>query len=294
MTSAPVFGGKVIVTVAPTGGFLTSRDTPYVPLTPKDIAADVTDCHRAGASIAALHARRPDGQATCDPAIYREINERVRECCDIVVNNSTGGGLNGDLLGPGGAGRLEALIERRERAVEAGAEICSLNAMTVLAATDRGDVLMSTSRAQAKALARRMYAVGIKPEWEVFGPAHLVPDVVDLSRAERRPWISLCFGLDRIFQGAVPFTARTVQYMVDLLPDCEFSVSCQGDDQLAAITMSVLHGGHVRVGLEDAIRDPSGRLRPNSWFVERAVRMLAEFGCEPATPADARRILGLG
>ena len=166
--------------------------------------------------------------------------------------------------------------------------------MTVLASTGHEDVLMSTSRSQAGALARRMYAAGIKPEWEAFGPAHLVPDIADLARAECLPWISLCFGLDRIFQGAVPFTPRTIQYLVDLLPDCEFNVSCQGEDQLAAITMSVLLGGHVRVGLEDATRDPSGALRPNVWFVERAVGMLAGFGCEPATPAEARRILGLG
>ena len=176
-------------------------------------------------------------------------------------------------------------------AVEAGAEICSLNAMTVLASTEHEDVLMSTSPPGRGARAADV-AAGIKPERR-RRPAHLVPDIVGLSRAERPPWISLCFGLDRIFQGAMPFTPRTIQYLVDLLPDCEFSVSCQGDDQLAAITMSVLLGGHVRVGLEDAIRDPSGGLRPNVWFVERAVRMLAESGCEPATPAETRRILGL-
>jgi 3-keto-5-aminohexanoate cleavage enzyme len=284
---------KVIVTVAPTGGFLTRRETPHVPLTAAEIAADVARCHRAGAAVAALHARRPDGQATCDPAVYREINEQVRERCDIVISNSTGGGLNGDLLGPGGPGRLEALIERREVAVEAGAEICSLNAMTVLASTGHGDVLMSTSRRQAEELALRMSAAGVKPEWEAFGPTDLVPDIVGLSRAEQRPWIGLCFGLDRVFQGAVPFSPRTLQYMVDLLPPCEFGVSCRGQGQPAAITMSVLLGGHVRVGLEDCIRDPMGRLRPNVWFVERAVRILSELGHEPATPAEARQILGL-
>lgn len=284
---------KVIVTVAPTGGFLTRRDTPYVPLTPAEIADDVAECYAAGAAVAALHARRPDGRATCDPAVYREINEGTRRRCDIVVNNSTGGGLDGDLLGPGGPARQETLLDRREAAIAAGADICSVNAMTVLASTAHGDVLMSTSPRQAADLAGRMKALGIKPEWEAFSPAHLDPDISLLSRGEPRPWIGLCFGLHRVFQGAVPFSPRTLQYMVDLLPPCEFSVSCRDDDQLAAIAMSVLLGGHVRVGLEDAVRDPGGRLRSNVWFVERAVRMLRELGCEPATPAEARRMLDL-
>jgi uncharacterized protein (DUF849 family) len=133
----------------------------------------------------------------------------------------------------------------------------------------------------------------VKPEWDAFGPAHLVPDVVELTAPERTPWIGLCFGLERIFQGAVPFSPRTLQYMVDSLPDCEFSVCCRDDRQLAAVTMGVLLGGHVRVGLEDAIHDPDGRPRPNAWFVERAVRMLTDLGHEPATPAEAREILGL-
>ena len=90
--------GKVIVTVAPTGGFLTRADNPYVPVQPEESAEDVYRCHNAGASMAALHARRPDGQATCDPAIYRRINALVRERCDIVINNSTGGGVNGDMV----------------------------------------------------------------------------------------------------------------------------------------------------------------------------------------------------
>jgi uncharacterized protein (DUF849 family) len=284
---------KVMITVAPTGGFLTKQQTPFVPLTPEEIAADVAECCAAGASIAALHARRADGEATCDPGIYRGINDLVRARCDIVVNNSTGGGLNGDLVGPGGPDRLEALIERREQAIEAGADICSLNAMTVLASTDRGDVLMSTSRRQARSLADRMRLVGVKPEWEAFSPGHLLPDIVDLATAEPRPWISLCLGLDGIFQGALPFRPRVLQHMVDLLPACEFSVSCRDGDQLAAITMGALLGGHVRVGLEDAIVDAAGRLRPNVWFVERAVRMLTDLGFEPATPVEARQILGL-
>ena len=64
----------------------------------KVIAEDVVRCWEAGASIAAIHARRPgDDGATCNPAIYSHINELIRERCDIIINNSTGGGISGEL-----------------------------------------------------------------------------------------------------------------------------------------------------------------------------------------------------
>lgn len=71
---------------------------PHLPTQPAEIAEDVYRCYNAGASVVALHARRPDDQATCDAAIYRDMNQRIRERCDIVLNNSTGGGVRGDMV----------------------------------------------------------------------------------------------------------------------------------------------------------------------------------------------------
>ncbi|MBV8401249.1 MAG: 3-keto-5-aminohexanoate cleavage protein, partial [Acetobacteraceae bacterium] len=67
---------KVIVTIAPTGGMARKQQSPHLPIQPEEIARDVHDCYNAGASVVAVHARRPDGSATCDPAIYRDINAR--------------------------------------------------------------------------------------------------------------------------------------------------------------------------------------------------------------------------
>ena len=90
---------KVIVTVAPTGGMAGKQQNPSLPTQPLEIAETVARCCELGASIAALHARgRSDDQATCDPAIYAEINALVRERCDIVINNSTAGGIDGDVI----------------------------------------------------------------------------------------------------------------------------------------------------------------------------------------------------
>src|SRR5260370_29492842 len=109
------------------------RQTPHLPTQPAEIARDVYDCSNSGASVVAVHARRPDDGATCDPKIYRDINERIRTRCDIVINNSTGGGGDGDLVAPRGDGTWEILWEERVKGVDAGAELCTLDAATNLA-----------------------------------------------------------------------------------------------------------------------------------------------------------------
>ena len=87
---------KVIVTIAPTGGMAHKSQNPHLPTQPDEIAEDVVRCFNAGASVAAIHARRPDDGATCNADIYRDINTRIRAAgCDIVINNSTGGGVHG-------------------------------------------------------------------------------------------------------------------------------------------------------------------------------------------------------
>ena len=89
---------KVIVTIAPTGGMASKAQNPNLPTQPDEIADDVFRCYNAGASVVAVHARRPDHEATCNPEIYRKINALIRAKCDVVINNSTGGGINGDMV----------------------------------------------------------------------------------------------------------------------------------------------------------------------------------------------------
>ena len=89
---------KLMITVAPTGGMASKAQNPNLPTQPAEIAKSVFKSFKSGACIAALHARRPDDQATCNSDIYRDINSRVRDRCDIIINNSTGGGSSGDML----------------------------------------------------------------------------------------------------------------------------------------------------------------------------------------------------
>src|SRR5438045_9218137 len=88
---------KVILTIAPTGGMASKKQNPHLPTRPEEIAEDVYRCYNAGASVAAIHARRArDEEATCDPPVYARINALAREKCSLAPNTSTGGCINGD------------------------------------------------------------------------------------------------------------------------------------------------------------------------------------------------------
>jgi uncharacterized protein (DUF849 family) len=288
---------KVIVTIAPTGGMASKKQNPNIPTQPQEIADDVYRCYRAGASVVAVHARRPDDEATCNPDIYRRINELIRSKCDIVINNSTGGGVNGDMVRQSPNGYWEIMWDERIKGMEAGAEMCTLDPTTIVASFGGREILMNTSPSRCRYLAETMREKGIKPEWEVFSPTHLLQDVkacLDAGMDTAPYFVNFVLGADRGFQGAMPYSPKILQQMVELMPDgAIFNVSAIGPAQLNAAIQSLLLGGHVRVGLEDNLYYSQGRLANNVELVERMVRIIRELGMEPATPVEAREIMGL-
>jgi uncharacterized protein (DUF849 family) len=290
-------GRKVILTIAPTGGMASKAQNPRLPTSPEEIANDVVACHKAGASVVAVHARRPDGLATCNADIYREINARIRERCDIVINNSTGGGVNGDMVAKGSNGYWEILWEERLKGMDAGAEMCTLDATTIIATFEGKELLMHTSPTRSRELAEGMKARGIKPEWEVFSPSHIVQDVTTLAQAgfDTEPYfVNIVLGTHKAFQNAMPYSPQVLQMMVDMLPKgAIFGVTGIGPAQLPCIANALLLGGHIRVGLEDNLYYSQGRLASNLELTARAVRIVEELGFELATPAEARQIMGL-
>jgi uncharacterized protein (DUF849 family) len=288
---------KVIVTVAPTGGMATKTMNPNLPTQPREIADDTYRCYNAGASVVAVHARRPDDQATCDPAIYSEINRLIRDKCDIVLNNSTGGGINGDMVRELDNGLWEIMWEERLKGMQGdGVEMCTLDAQTVIASFEGKEILVATPPSRIRQIACMMKERGIKPEWEVFGLADIVQDVqraLNEGLDDAPHFINIVIGANA-FQGALPYTPRLLQTMVDHLPaHTVFNVSAIGAAQLPAAINSLLLGGHVRVGLEDNLYYRHGQLATNVQLVERLVRLVREMGYEPATPDDAREIIGL-
>jgi uncharacterized protein (DUF849 family) len=288
---------KVIVTIAPTGGMAHKTQNPHLPTQPPEIADDVVRCYNAGASVVALHARRPDDGATCSADIYREINRRIRDRCDIVINNSTGGGVHGDMVKQQSNGTWELLFEERIEGMGAGAEMCTLDATTLSLSFGGRDILMNTPLSRARRLAVGMKERGIKPEWEVFSPTHILQDTTTLIHEgldDEPHFINLVMNAHRNFQNAMPYSPRYVQMMVDLLPKGSiFCVSGIGPSQLEANVCALLLGGHARVGLEDNLYYSHGELATNVQLTERIVRIIRELGMEPATPSEAREMMGL-
>jgi 3-keto-5-aminohexanoate cleavage enzyme len=287
---------KVILTIAPTGGMADKTVSVHLPTQPQEIADDVVRCWEAGASIVALHARRPDDGATCDPEIYGRINELIRSRCDIVINNSTGGGISGDMVREIAPGRKEIAFEERIKGTLAGAEMCTFDPH--MQCMHRGDLelLLDTSWSRCLELADAMKTAGIKPEWEVMSLSDLnwVKDLIALGYDQPPYYINIVLGTDKLMSGATPYTPRNLQRFVEDLPaDALFCVSGVGPSQLPSSVHSLILGGQARVGLEDNIYLSRGRLATNLELVERMVRILREMNMEPATPAEARDMLGL-
>jgi uncharacterized protein (DUF849 family) len=187
--------------------------------------------------------------------------------------------------------------EERIKGMEAGAEMCTLDPTTIIATFEGREMLMNTSPTRCKQLATMMKERGIKPEWEVFSPTHLLQDVTDCIEAgldEPPYFINFVLSANRGFQGAMPYTPKILTQMVDMMPkEAIFNVSAIGPSQLNAGVQSILMGGHVRVGLEDNLYYSRGKLATNVDQVDRIVRIIRDLGLEPATPAEARQMIGL-
>jgi len=287
---------KVILTIAPTGGMADKSVSPHLPTQPQEIADDVVRCWEAGASIVAVHARRSDDQATCDPEIYSDINERIRARCDIVINNSTGGGVSGDMISVLPDGRKEIAFEQRIKGTLAGAEMCTFDPHMQCMHRDDLELLMDTSWSRCLQLAQAMKDRGIKPEWELMSLSDLewVNELIRLGYDEPPHYINIVLGTHKLMSGATPYTPKNLQRFVEDLPENSlFCVSGVGPAQLPSSVHSLILGGQARVGLEDNVYYSRGRLATNVELVERMVRILHELNLEPATPAEARAMLGL-
>ena len=287
---------KVILTIAPTGGMADKSVTPHLPTQPAEIADDIVRCCEAGASVAAIHARRPDDGATCNPDIYRDINERVRARSDIVINNSTGGGISGDMVREFAPGRKEIAFEERIKGTLAGAEMCTFDPHMQNMHRDDIELLLDTSWSRCIELAEAMKTRGIKPEWEVMSLSDLnwVNELIAMGYDEPPYYINIVLGTHKLMSGATAYTPKNLQRFVeDLPPNSLFCVSGIGPAQLPASVHSLILGGQARVGLEDNIYYARGRLATNVELVERMVRILHELNLEPATPAEAREMIGL-
>ena len=138
---------------------------------------------------------------------------------------------------------------------------------------------------------------GIKPEIEVYSPGNMeeVYNLIDKSLLTKPYWISFVFGMHRVNQGAIRYSPKRLMHYLDLLPEgAMFSVLGIMEAELQVGVLSILLGGHVRVGFEDNIDYTKGvRAKDNAQLVARIARLSKELGREIATPDEAREVLGI-
>lgn len=268
---------KLIITAALTGAEVTREQQPALPISPEEVAQAAWECTQAGAAIVHIHARRPDGSSTQDAAAYRALIDAVRARCDVIVQVSTGGAV-----GMSSAERLGPVSLRPEMATLS------------MGSTNFGkDVFINPPDDMAQFLAA-MQAHGVRPEFEIFDAGHLAT----LQRWVQRGTVSLPLHVDLVLgvPGAMPATPQALMYLVSQLPaGATWTVAGIGAGQLQMNALAVALGGHVRVGFEDNIYLRKGeRASRNAQFVERIASLGRLLDRPPASPDEARGVLGIG
>jgi len=291
---------EVFITCAVTGAGDTTGKSAKVPITPKQIAESAIEAAKAGAAIAHIHVRDPQtGRGARDPKLYAEVVDRVRSSAVDVVLNLTAG-MGGDLVF-GGAEKpfpldakgtdMAGATERLAHVEQSLPEICTLDCGSMNFAAG-GDYVMVNTPDTLRVMAKRVQALGVRPELEVFDTGHLVlvKDLVREGLIDDPLMVQLCMGIP---YGA-PDDPSTFMAMVNALPPgtvfSGFSISRM---QLPFVAMAALAGGNVRVGLEDNIYLSKGALASNGQLVDRAVKILEAMNVRIIGPEEARQKLKL-
>ena len=296
---------KRIFTAALTGAIHTPSMSPYLPITPEQLIEEAVRVHEAGGAVAHVHVRDPQtGLPNADQSLYRKIAEEVRRRCDVILCFTTGG-------------KLGESVENRVRVASSlKPELTSLNAGSLnfalfhiadqvkewkydwekpyLEGTE-DFIFPNTFKTMGQYL-EIIYANGAKPEFEIYdaGMINNLAFLIQKGIARRPVYLQFVMGI----LGGIPATLENLVFLVDTarkqIGEFQFSVCAAGRHQIPMCTGSLILGGHARVGLEDSLYLSRGVLAKSSAEqVDKIVRIAKELGIEPATPEEARQILGL-
>jgi len=269
---------KLIITAAICGAEVTKEHNPSVPYTVEEIGAEAEKAYKAGASIIHLHVRKDDGTPTQDRERFKQCIEEIRRRCpDVIIQPSTGGAVG-------------MSNEERLQPVDLAPEMATLDCGTC---NFGGDEIFVNTENDIKAFGEKMIQMGVKPEVEVFDKG-----MIDMAiRLHKKGFIKapMHFSFVMGVNGGITGDMRDFLFMKDSIPaGSTFSVAGIGRYEFSLATMSILTGGHVRVGFEDNIYVEKGVMaETNAVLVEKVVRLAKELGREIATPQEAREILGL-
>jgi len=303
----PQLKNKVIITCAVTGSLHTPSMSPYLPITPEEIAEQSLDAVKAGAAILHLHARNPDdGRPTPDPAVFMRFLPQIHAQTDAVINITTGGSMT------------MSIEERLAAPLEVGPEMCSLNmgsinfAMHGLADKvktwkypweesyirgSKANIFRNTFSDIEYILQAVGETHGTRFECECYDVGHLynLAHFADSGAIKPPFFVQTSFGI----LGGIGADAECVGFMRETArrlfgDDHLWSVLGGGRHQMPIATYAAMNGGNVRVGLEDSLTIGRGQLAcSNAEQVAKVRRLIEELGLEVATPAEARQMLGL-
>jgi len=286
---------KVIISCAVTGAGDTVGKHPAIPVTPRQIADSALEAHEAGAAIVHLHVRDPaTGKAARDPELYRETVGLIRASrADVVINLTAG--MGGDFFfnpaDPFRAGPGADLADAGERVAhveELRPEICTLDCGSL----NFGEGAFLATAGLLREMARRIQAIGVKPEIECFELGHvwLAKQLIAEGLIDPPPMFQLCLGIP---WGAEATTESMLAMRAHLPPGANWAGFAIGRMQMPFVAQAALLGGHVRVGLEDNLWLDRGVPASNGALVKRAREILERMGAEVAGAAEARATLGL-
>jgi len=297
---------KIIVTAAITGGIHTPSMSPFLPITPKQIADETVRAYEVGAAVAHIHVRNPEtGQPSSDVELIRETVSDIRSRCNVVVCISTGGGLG-------------MTVEERLRPVPLlKPELASCNFGSMNFNISRGtemvdtfqydwepkflelskDLVFPNTFKSLEQYLKTFVENGTKPEIEIYdtGMIYNLAYMLEKGHPIKKP-VYLQFVLGVL--GSIQPSASNLVFLCntarEAIGDFVWSVCSAGRTQMPMCTMSLIMGGNARVGMEDSLYVGKGvKARSNAEQVENIVRIARELSLEPATPDEAREILGL-
>jgi 3-keto-5-aminohexanoate cleavage enzyme len=265
----------LIIACAPVGGEIMPDQTPYLPVTPKQLGETARAIREAGASIVHVHCRNDDGTNTHDVERFREAFREIRANSDLIVQFSTGGAIG---MNP----------EERAAVLQLRPDMATLTCGSV----NFGDDIFENSFPIMRGILAKMHQFNVRPELEIFDKGH----IANARRLAKEGLLALPQHADFVLgvPGGLEATVQNLCQLVDDLPaGCTWAVAGIGRQQLPLAMVAIAMGGHVRVGLEDNLYYSKGRLAKNEELVARVARISEEAGRPVATPSQAREILGL-
>lgn len=275
---------KTIITAAVTGAWPKKENNPNVPMTPSEIADDVYACWKAGAAIAHLHMRDDQGNGTMDTAKFEETVNLIKTRypdCDIILNLTTSGDIHAD-------DDLRVAHVEKLKPEMASYDCGSMNWLNTS--------LFINSPQFLERCGLLFQELNVKPEIEAFDPGMIANAAYYLKKGVLKAPLhfQFCMGCANGIPGSLKNLLFMKETMEQLCPGSTWSCFGVGHSALEMLYGAVALGGNIRVGMEDNVMYAKGQLADsNAQFVERAARVIREYGNDVATPDEAREILGL-